>query len=665
VSIGGIAGAVAGGVIGFFIGGPVGAAWGAAIGFGVGMAVDPIMPDIPAVGAPVQELQVTQNKIGIPCPDVLGTAKLSGNLLCYGKERSKEITVKISAAKGGDEQKQVVGHKYYMSWAVGICAGPVDELLTIFQNEKIVWEGNLQCPESGGQETITISDLGKMIFYFGTDDQTANSKVGELISDATLNTPYRCFCWAFFDDCCVGNYNRMPTMRFVVRKTPEYSFSSWNVIQFYDYNPMHAIWHILRNLTGLPESWMNASDFATVAETLAAEYRGVSILFDRQQSALSYLESINNHIDGILRYGNDGKFHPKLIRDDYTVGDLPSIDESVMLDEPSFSRKSWIDTMNEVKVQYSEIINVERSRELLDIWTQLDDFTYLNTPLCQVIDNMIYVGVCGSSIYPGSQTDDYGRHLRRFNPNSYSWETMADYPDSMAYIQSAVVNGGLYAGLGSHYASYGYTDIWCSYSPVTNSWTSRARPSYDLISNVPAVTVACENAIYILAGRSGLYWTAKWIGYSPGADAWGEIGAFPGGARTGAVAAAIGTNIYLGLGAGVTSGGVLIESYNDWWVYNTVLNEWTQLADFGGAARQDASIFVYENNIYVGCGYTFSGPGRKDWWKYNVLSNTWSLETSYPGAGYVDVAAAAVGSKIFMGLGGIGTQGQKDWWEYK
>jgi N-acetylneuraminic acid mutarotase len=321
--------------------------------------------------------------------------------------------------------------------------------------------------------------------------------------------------------------------------------------------------------------------------------------------------------------------------------------------------------MNEVKVQYSEIINVERSRELLDIWTQLDDFTYLNTPLCQVIDGKIYVGVCGSGRYPGSSGDDYGPHLYRFDPDTYTWESMADYPDNMAQIQSAVVNDFLYAGLGKHYASYGYTDIWYSYNPVTNSWTSRARPSYDLISNVPAATVACENAIYILAGRSGSYWTAKWISYSSGANTWGEIGTFPGGARTGAVAAAIGTNIYLGLGTGVTIGGVVTESYKDWWAYNTVLNEWTQLTDFGGAARQNTSIFVYANNIYVGCGYTYPASGRKDWWKYDVLSDTWSYQTNYPGGGYVSVAAATVGSKVFMGLGGIGTQGQKDWWEYK
>jgi alpha-tubulin suppressor-like RCC1 family protein len=157
-------------------------------------------------------------------------------------------------------------------------------------------------------------------------------------------------------------------MKFIVKKIPEYSFSTKHEIQTYDCNPAHAKWFILHALTGLPESWLHSTDFAAEALTLWGESRGLSILFSNQQSALTYLESINSHIDSILRYGTDGKFHPKLIRDDYTVGDLPTIDEDVMLEEPTFNRKSWIDTINEMKVQYSEIIDVERSKPFGPIW---------------------------------------------------------------------------------------------------------------------------------------------------------------------------------------------------------------------------------------------------------------------------------------------------------
>lgn len=363
MSVGSFFGAVAGGIIGFVVtgGNPWGALYGASIGFGLGMAIDPMTPDMPSVGAPDQMTQVMSSTVGDPVPDLAGTGKIAGHLLCYGKERAEPVysTSSGGGGKGGgspEPQPQITGYKYYMSWVLGIVAGPVDTLYAIYKGEDVVWEGELNCPASGGKETIVLTGVGSVDFYFGTADQMANSKVGEIISDATLNTPYRNMCWAFFDDCYIGEYNRTPTMKFIVKKIPENAFSDKHEIQTYDCNPAHAMWYILHDLTGLPESWLHSDDFATVALSLWAECRGLSILFDRQQSALNYLESVNVHVENVLRYGTDGKFHPKLIRDDYVVGDLPLIDEDVMLEEPTFNRKSWIDTLNEMKIQYSELL---------------------------------------------------------------------------------------------------------------------------------------------------------------------------------------------------------------------------------------------------------------------------------------------------------------------
>ena len=242
MSIGGLIGGIIGGVVGFFTGGIGGAAIGFGIGFGLGTIVDPITPDVPSAGSPEQKLTITTNEIGLPIPDLVGTGKITGNLLCYGNERSEAQWSKSSGGKGGGgSHHQITGYKYYMSWAIGLCAGPVDEIYTIFRNEEAVWSGNLQRPEAGGQETIAITDVGNVTFYFGTDDQEANATVGELISAPTLNTPYRNLCWVFFDDCYIGEYHRMPTMRFILRKSPELPFSTKNVIMEYDYNPIHAI----------------------------------------------------------------------------------------------------------------------------------------------------------------------------------------------------------------------------------------------------------------------------------------------------------------------------------------------------------------------------------------------------------------------------------------
>jgi len=356
MSVGQWVGAVVGAVIGFYVGGFYGAWVGAGVGYSLGSIVDPVTPDIKTPGVPAQPFQVTPNTVGTVIPDALGTCKVVGFLMAYGHEKVDPVRGGDTGGKGGGGSKSVItGYRYYADWTLGICLGPVDTLCTIFNNEKVVWEGEETRPVAGGEKAIVIEDMGTMHFYFGTHDQVHSDDVGDLIQSDTLNAPLRGMCWAFFHNCYIGEYNRLPTMTFVIRRAPVISFSALQQIRVSDYNPIHAIWYILHNMTGLPETWLHPGDFVAAAATLATEERGISMLFDQQQSALSYIENLNTHVDAILRYGSDGKFHPKLIRDDYTVATLPAIDESIMLDKPSLSRKSWIDTINELTVEYSHI----------------------------------------------------------------------------------------------------------------------------------------------------------------------------------------------------------------------------------------------------------------------------------------------------------------------
>jgi len=233
--------------------------------------------------------------------------------------------------------------------------GPVDTLYTIYNGDDVVWSGELNRPVAGGEETIVLTGMGSMTFYFGTDDQVANATIGSKLADSTLNTPYRHLCWAFFNDCCTGSRECIPTMKFVLRKSPVFAFNANEVVGTYDYNPAHAKYYILNTLLEIPIAYLDgAGSFSDEADTLHTEGHGISILFGSQTPAMSYLESILGHTDGIIRWGNDGKFHPKLIRADEAVVDLPSFDENQMLEPLDMTRKSWFDTINEVKVQYAE-----------------------------------------------------------------------------------------------------------------------------------------------------------------------------------------------------------------------------------------------------------------------------------------------------------------------
>lgn len=357
MSTGTIIGGVAGAVVGFFIGGPIGAVWGAAIGMGIGMGIELLSADRPSPGEPeLGDLAVNMAKEGAILPDILGTPKLNANILWSYGNRVKEVTEKQEGGKGGGGGEEVVtGYKYYLTWIVGICIGPVDKLFTIYKNDEVVWHGELDRPASGGVETITLEGMGAADFYFGTDDHALNSYIGSRIDDSTLNPPYRNMCWMLLKDCYIGDYNRAPSMHFVVGKYPDIPAltSADRVVEVYDYNPGHALYYLFNTLGDLPTAWLDADSFNEAINVLRAEGLGLTIQFNNQATAQAYAEMILQHIGGVLRYSGDSKFHLKLWRGTDLQSEFPVIDESSLLEPPTIERKTWVDTLNEVRVQHT------------------------------------------------------------------------------------------------------------------------------------------------------------------------------------------------------------------------------------------------------------------------------------------------------------------------
>lgn len=119
-----------------------------------------------------------------------------------------------------------------------------------------------------------------------------------------------------------------------------------------NYNPVHAIWQCLLKI-GMPDSWLNSASFLAAAEVVHGENNGVSVLMRSHQPCLTYIKSLLLHLNGLIFYGVDGKFHIRLIRDDYTVSNLPVVNIDDLLDEVDIERGSWMETYGEVKIQYN------------------------------------------------------------------------------------------------------------------------------------------------------------------------------------------------------------------------------------------------------------------------------------------------------------------------
>jgi hypothetical protein len=307
-------------------------------------------------GAP-HNTEFTTAQQGSPIYDVLGLTKVAGNIIWKKPGTNVQDTggslagKKKGGGKGGGEKSQstgdATGKQFKHSWAVAICQGPIDRIFTIFQEEQMVWEGNTA--RSGDYTTFTLDGMGTMRLYWGTSTQGQDS-----LMSGTTHPAYKNLCYAVFDDCNCGGFDRIPNMRFSFAKQPEYSAVCpvTQKINYYDYNPVAAIYHLLTNQLGLPTSYIHEASFQVASEILRGEVLGISAVFDRHKEAQAYLMDILDHIGGALRYGPDGKFHLFLMREGDDASELTSVNEDMLLDDLSIERKSWAAVVNEVKINH-------------------------------------------------------------------------------------------------------------------------------------------------------------------------------------------------------------------------------------------------------------------------------------------------------------------------
>lgn len=361
MSLGSGIGGVVGGVLGFFIGGGtwIGALYGASLGFGAGLWIDPIKTNSNVAKPDTSELSVPTSSEGIPVPDALGITQASGNIFYYGSPRSEEVKEKTESGKGGGSREYVSGHKYFLTFAIGVLMGRIDDLYCIYENNNALWEAGTDPGQSlnvssavNGKVTLTVPDRGTIDFYFGTSDQTANAT---LTSETGYAIGYKNFAYAVFKDFMIGlNNNRVGALEFVFKKLPQMGASGWEPIGSYDYNPAYAAQYMLSNMAGIDSDLIDSSSFSSGAQTLYNENLGISLYCGNDSSILDYVESVFAHIRGSFYISTEGKLAFKLYRKDVAISAMMTIDEEDILEDVELDRDSYADTDNELVATYSK-----------------------------------------------------------------------------------------------------------------------------------------------------------------------------------------------------------------------------------------------------------------------------------------------------------------------
>jgi len=222
---------VVGGVAGFLVGGPLGASIGMTLGGMVGQSL--FGPT--TQGPRLNDLKVSASTYGKPIPEIYGTVRIGGNMLwTTGIRETKETT---RAGKGGPKQTT---YSYDASFAMGMCKGPIDSILRIWADGKLIYDttsGSTRTPgapgTAGSRVAVTVSAVttGRrkdesygLRIYLGDENQLPDSLI-EADKGAGNVSAHRGLAYCVFENMQLENYgNRIPQLTFEVTRNPNRNF---------------------------------------------------------------------------------------------------------------------------------------------------------------------------------------------------------------------------------------------------------------------------------------------------------------------------------------------------------------------------------------------------------------------------------------------------------
>ena len=178
---------------------PANAFWSAALTM-LGGYIDSKLfgPHVTQEVGKMSDLQMQTASYGAPIPLILGTCRSTGNVIWSTKFVEHTKTEK-QGGKGGGGGVTTTTYSYTVSFAVGICQGPITAIGRVWADGKLV-------------------DLAKYqhTVYLGGDTQTPDSWM-EAVEGAGNVPAFRGLAYIVFKDLAIGDFgNRIPSFSFEV-----------------------------------------------------------------------------------------------------------------------------------------------------------------------------------------------------------------------------------------------------------------------------------------------------------------------------------------------------------------------------------------------------------------------------------------------------------------
>ncbi len=163
----------------------------------------------PTQGPMLADLGVQTSTYGKMIPIVYGTVRIAGNMIWSRPidETATTSTAKAGGKGGGGRVTQTsTTYSYSVSMAIAICEGPVDDILRVWADAKL----------------LDLSQ-GTYRFYKGDESQVADSFI-ESFEGAGATPAYRGLAYVVIENFPLADYgNRIPNFTFEIRKRASYA----------------------------------------------------------------------------------------------------------------------------------------------------------------------------------------------------------------------------------------------------------------------------------------------------------------------------------------------------------------------------------------------------------------------------------------------------------
>ncbi len=202
-----------------------------------------------------------------------------------------------------------------------------------------------------------------------------------------------------------------------------------------------------------------------------------------------------------------------------------------------------------------------------------------------------------------------------------------------------------------------------SYS-LSAQWTTITSPPNGFRSD-HSFGFSINDVGYLVTGQVNGAATANFFSYDAISDQWSNLPDFPGGTRAYAIGDVINGKAYFGFGQGANPGQPF-QQKNDLWEFDPATGQWTELSSCPCVTRRHPALVANQGKIFVGMGDNETLGNLNDWWEYDIATDSWTQKTDFPGFKRHHPYQFSIGNFVYAGFGhgDLGTQIYKEWYRY-